>query len=456
MLNTVRLKKKTVPKSKIKPFDFKRKPNRPTALMHVAKGIISFPDLKKRGAVIEKIDMEGIEGKPYILLINHASLVDLNLMLKATHPYPVNNVMTLEGYETYTAPIMRMLGVLAKRKFVQDLNLIRNIRYCLNELKTVFAIFPEARYTLDGKGSYIPESLGGLVKMMKVPTVMLEIKGNFVTCPQWNKINKGIYVEAKMYPLVKEDEIRTLTADEIFARIKKAFTYDDFKWQKEKGIVIDHPERAKGLHSLLYKCPNCGAEHETDSAGTELWCNACKKRWTMDEYGQLHANEGETEYPHIPDWSDWERACVREEIRNGTYRFEDEIRLETLPKGNCFYAQGTAKLIQTPEGTTIEGTCYGEPFTLHKKPLEQESVHIEYDYLGRGDCVEISVTDDSYWCYLTKRDAITKLSFATEEIFFLAKENAPQKTPRARRVRSPKDETTQNESAEKEPVKAES
>lgn len=434
MLNTVRLKKTTVPKEKVKHFDFKKKPWKPTPLMYVAKGILSFPDLKKRGARIEKIDMEGLEGKPYLLLCNHASLVDLNLMLKATHPYPVNNVMTLEGYETYTAPIMRMLGVLAKRKFVQDLSLIRNIRYCLHELGTIFAIFPEARYSLDGCGSYIPESLGGLVRMMKVPLVMLEIHGNFVTCPQWNKINKKTYVEAKMYPLVKEEEVSTLTSEEIFARIQKAFTYDDFKWQKDNGIVIDHPERAKGLHALLYKCPHCLVESETDSEGSTLFCRACGKKWEMDELGQLHALEGETEFSHIPDWSNWERACVREEIRNGTYRFEDEISLETLPGGEKFYAQGKAKLIQTPEGTFIEGTCYGEPFTLHKKPLEMESVHIEYDYLGRGDCLDISVTDDSYWCYVSKRDVITKLSFATEEIHFLAKEQAPKKQPRVRRT----------------------
>ena len=44
-------------------------------------------------------------------------------------------------------------------------------------------------------------------------------------------------------------------------------------------------------------------------------------------------------------------------------------------------------------------------------------------YLGRGDCVDISVPDDSFWCYLSKKDAITKLSFATEEIFFYALEN---------------------------------
>ena len=344
--------------------------------------------------------------------------------------------MTLEGFETYTEFLMRSLGVLGKRKFVQDLSLIRNIRYCLHELKTIFVLFPEARYSLDGTGSYIPDSLGGLAKMMKVPVAVLEIHGNFVTCPQWNKINKKTYVEAKLYPVVKPDEVNELSAEEIFSRIQQAFTYDDFAWQRENQIRIDHPERAKGLHALLYKCPACKAEHETESEGDTLTCRACGKSWVMDEYGALHAKEGETEFSHIPDWSRWERECVREEIRNGTYFFSDEVRLETLPGGNRFYHQGTATLTQTPEGTKIEGTCYGEPFTLLKKPLEMDSLHIEYDYLGRGDCVDISVPDDSYWCYLTKRDAVTKLSFATEELYLYAKESAPARRPRAARAKN--------------------
>ena len=49
-------------------------------------------------------------------------------------------------------------------------------------------------------------------------------------------------------------------------------------------------------------------------------------------------------------------------------------------------------------------------------------MHIEYDYLGRGDCVDISVPDDSFWCYTTKRDVITKIAFATEEMHKLSKE----------------------------------
>ena len=70
-------------KDRVRRFDFKKKPHKPGFLMPVAKNIISFPDLKKRGAVIRKHDMEDIEGKPYILLVNHASLVDLNQIGRA-------------------------------------------------------------------------------------------------------------------------------------------------------------------------------------------------------------------------------------------------------------------------------------------------------------------------------------------------------------------------------------
>lgn len=411
-------------KDRIKRFDFKRKPVKHAWLMPVAKGILSFPDIKKRGAVIRKHDMEGIEDKPYILLVNHASLVDLNMMLAATHPYPVNNVMTIEGFNTYTLPVMYWLGVLAKRKFTTDINLIRNIKYCLHELKHIFCIFPETRYSLDGCTSFMPDALGNLVKMMKVPCVMLKLSGNFVTCPQWNKKNKGIKVEADMFPIVKAEEIAGITADDINARINEAFAYDDYRWQVENNVVIDHPDRANGLHALLYKCPACGAEHQTDSKGDTLWCNACGKKWRQDEYGRLVALEGETEFAHIPDWSNWERECVRREIEDGTYYFEDTVRVQTLPNWWKFYNHGEGKLIQTPEGTRIECTAYGEPTVVEKKPLELYSMHIEYDYRGRGDCVDISTSDDTYWLYLTKRDAITKLSFATEEIYKLAKEKA--------------------------------
>ena len=56
-----------------------------------------------------------------------------------------------------------------------------------------------------------------------------------------------------------------------------------------------------------------------EGKGIHLTCHACKKQWTMDEYGQLEAVEGDTEYPHIPNWYQWQREVVRRAIADGSY-----------------------------------------------------------------------------------------------------------------------------------------
>ena len=66
---------KKTKKDKIKRFDFAKKPTNPCFLMTAAKLIISWPDLKKRNLKLEKRNMEQIEGKPYLLLVTHSSMV---------------------------------------------------------------------------------------------------------------------------------------------------------------------------------------------------------------------------------------------------------------------------------------------------------------------------------------------------------------------------------------------
>ena len=384
-----------VTKDTVKRYDFAKKPNKPGFLFPFVRHVICKPVLKRRGFTLNKVNMEDVQA-PYLLLCTHGSMVDLHVMMSVTEPYPANNVMTLEGFRDYTNPLMRHLGVLGTRKFITDVHLVKNIKYCVDKLKTVFVMFPEARYSLEGKDSFLPDSLGKMVKVLKVPVVVLCLHGNFINCPHWNKIFKKNPIAAEMTQVITAEEAKSLSADEINRRIREAFQKDDFKWQLENKVKIDHPKRAEGLHSLLYKCASCKTEGKMYSKGTKLWCEACGKRWEMTEY--------------------WERACIREEVEKGTYYFEDTVRVETLPSWTKFYKQGEGKFIQTMTETRLECNYYGEPFTLTRSALNLDSMHIEYDYHGHGDCIDISMPEDSFWCYTTKRDVITKIAFATEEI----------------------------------------
>jgi F420-0:gamma-glutamyl ligase len=49
------------------------------------------------------------------------------------------------------------------------------------------------------------------------------------------------------------------------------------------------------------------------------------------------------------------------------------------------------------------------------------SCHIEYDYMGKGDCIDLSTLDDTYYIYPKIKDwSATKISLAVEEMYGLA------------------------------------
>ena len=75
------------------------------------------------------------------------------------------------------------------------------------------------------------------------------------------------------------------------------------------------------------------------------------------------------------------------------------------------------------EGFVVEGFYRGENYRVHRKPIQTNSLHIEYDYcyLQPRDCVDISTENDSFYCYPKKENVVTKLAFATEELYKMKK-----------------------------------
>ena len=157
-----------------------------------------------------------------------------------------------------------------------------------------------------------------------------------------------------------------------------------------------------------------------DSKGTELFCTACGKRWNWNEDGYLQALEGETEFDHIPDWFEWERRQVCDQIERGEYSFENEVEVFSLPRVWRYIPLGKAKLTQDPEnGFRLEGHYRGQRYFIQRLPAQTNSLHVEYDFgpLKSKDFVDISTENDSFYCCPTRKNVITKLAFATEEIY---------------------------------------
>ena len=83
---------------------------------------------------------------------------------------------------------------------------------------------------------------------------------------------------------------------------------------------------------MLYKCPNCGCETKMSTKGAQLFCGECGKSWTLNYYGELEADKGETEFKFPTDWYDWEREQVKAEIESGNYYFESDVHKVKIPR----------------------------------------------------------------------------------------------------------------------------
>jgi hypothetical protein len=401
----------------IEKFNMARKPVKQRWFLTPVAWFLSLPEVWQRRLMVTKVNMKGLK-PPYLFISNHMAFVDFKSATRAFFPHRANYVVAIDGF-LRGEWLLRQVGCICKRKFTNDLLLVKNMRYALEVNKTILALYPEARYSYCGTTSVIPESLGKLVKIFKVPVVVYNQRGNHLSQPVWNLEKRKCRIEATMTQVFTPDQIEKTSVSEINRKIVDSLRYDEYAWQKENNIVIDHKNRAKGLHHVLYQCPHCLTESEMDSDRDELWCGHCHKHWKMSELGELSAMDGKTEFSHIPDWFEFERRMVRKQIEEGKYFFKDQVMVDSLPNAKGYIRLGEATLTHSVEGFVLERTLDdGDSFRLEKKALSLYSLHIEFDYMGKGDCLDLSTLDDTFYLYpLTKKNVVTKLQFAVEEIY---------------------------------------
>jgi 1-acyl-sn-glycerol-3-phosphate acyltransferase/ribosomal protein L37AE/L43A len=403
-------------------FDMRRPPLRQKWYLRPVAWMLSFPEVWLRRTHIVKSGMKGLK-PPYILLCNHNAFLDFKVAVAAIFPHRSNFVVAIDGF-IGREWLLRKVGCICKRKFTNDAVLIRHLQQVIKN-GDILVIYPEARYSLCGTTAVLPDSIGKLCKMLKVPLVTLIAHGHHINAPFWNTRSRKVKrTEAELTQVFTAGELAVTDVDEINARIRKIFMYNDYQWQLENRIRIKRKTRAEGLHKVLYQCPACRTEYRMSSSGTQLICDSCGKTWTLGVYGELTADSGETEFATIPDWYEWEREQVAAEVAAGTYSFSGPVTVDSLPNAERFIRLGEGRMVHNMDGFHVAGlTADGQPFEMTKPVPSLYSCHIEYDYLGKhGDCVDLNTVDDTWYIYPKGCDfSVTKMALATEELYFAQK-----------------------------------
>ena len=407
-----------------------KKPLKPQMWLATIVRIVVEPTLRKIkfSYTTERMDLVG--DQPCLILMNHSSFTDMKLAYGIFYPRKLGIVTSVDAMTGILGKLMRLLGCTPTHKYVSDMSLIKDITYMLKENKTSVLMYPEAGYSFDGCATTLPKRMGVLMKRLGVPVVTVITQGAFHRDPLYNMLQiRDVKVSAHVKCIATAEELKEKSVEELDALLAEAFSFDNFAWQRDNKVSIDAPFRADGLQRILYKCPHCGNENQMEGKGIHLTCHACGKQWTMDQYGQLSADSGDTEYPHIPDWYNWQRDCVRKELEDGTYLLDTdvEIAVQVNLDGVCMI--GTGHLVHDLNGFRLTGA--DGKLDYSQSPAFSHTLYSDYYWYEIGDVIGIGDNEFSYFCFPKENVSVTKVRLATEELYKIKKQ----------RRRSPKTQT---------------
>ena len=363
--------------------------------------------------------------EPCLILMNHSCFLDMQIAHRVLFPRPFNIITTSDAFVGLGGLmnwVLRQIGCFPTQKFVTDLRSIQDMQHCFKNLGTSVLMYPEASYSFDGTATSLPRKMGVLLKKFDVPVVMIETFGAFSRTPLYNELRdrKGVKVSAKVTCLYTREEIKENTVQVLSDGLDDAFGFDHFKWQKENGVEIHDSERAEGLSRILYKCAACGTEGEMEGKGTGLTCNHCGKHYELTPLGELKADDGITEFPHIPDWYAWERSQVRQEILDDTYKLDIPVKIGLLVDFQHIYMVGEGRLLHDRKGFVLDG-CDGK---LHyeQKPQACYGLYADYYWYEIADVICIGDNETLYYCFPQDGgDVVAKSRLAVEEMYKLYK-----------------------------------
>jgi len=397
-----------------------RKPLRPNFLLRSVVRIAAIPELLFTRFRYTTEGMDKLGKQPCLILMNHSSFIDLMIVSKIFWPKPYGIVCTSDGFVGKNW-LMRLLGCIPTQKFVSDVTLIRDMEYLLKEKGVSVLMYPEASYSFDGTATPLPRKMGVLLKKLNVPVVTVITRGAFARQPLYNNLRKRkVNVSAHVKYLFTPEQLREMTVAQLDAELDKAFTFDNFAWQRDQKISITEPTRAEGLNRILYKCCVCSTEGKMEGKGTTLTCHHCGKVWELDVYGQLRPKEGDTPFCHIPDWYTWQRQEVRRELADNTYRLDIDVDIGMLVDTKALYMVGSGHLTHTAEGFTLTG-CDAQ-LEYRQGPLACYGLYADYYWYEIADVICIGNKDALYYCFPKgTSDVVAKTRLAVEELYKLKK-----------------------------------
>lgn len=278
---------------------------------------------RKYNAKIEKFDFKG---KNYIVLYNHQTPAD---------QFFLNKMFYKKDYFLGTEDIMSngFISKLLKFGFApipidktgNDFNAVKNCIKVVKEGGTIL-IAPEGNRTYSGHTEDFKPSIIKLIRLCKVPVVLVKIEGGYGVEPRWsNYVRKG-EMKIGISKIIEPTEYSKMDDATFLDIIKEGISVDDTKLnQKFTG-----DKKAEYLERAVCVCPDCGFS-ELKSEGNFITCQKCGTKVEYKDDLTLSAVKGQFPFNTVSEWLNYQKEFIKNfSAKNSGAIFNDKIRLSSV------------------------------------------------------------------------------------------------------------------------------
>ncbi|MFA5467873.1 MAG: lysophospholipid acyltransferase family protein [Sphaerochaetaceae bacterium] len=252
------------------------------------------------------------EKGPYLLLANHTHTLD-PFIISATFK---QNIRWVAGAHLFKYKILRKLlqswvKSISKQQGRSDLETIKSISKGFKE-GAIVGIFPEGTRTWDGEPMGFDISTAKLVRLFKVPVVILNLEGSYALRPRWAKYRRKGSMTIRVKRVITSQELATMKLKELETALNAALAFSFVEWQEKAHVPFIGKKKTEGLEKLLYLCPACHQKSTIKAEKSRIFCTHCSLSFQMDDYDNL---VGETpnggKVDSLPAWNRWQKAYLR-------------------------------------------------------------------------------------------------------------------------------------------------
>lgn len=332
-------------------------------------------------------DYLAMQDKQMLVLCQHRSRMDYIYVYAGLGH---TNYNALCGYQNVFQPVIytlfKHLGIIAKMLYQPDGHATLQLMRAAKQGNSL-VVFPEGIQSTSGSTHPINPATIKLLQKLKLPVALVTLKGAYFTRTRYSADVKIGKITAHFTKLFDEADFDHCSKDELYDRLLKAFTYNEFEDFRENPVAFRGKKpNIDGLDNIIYKCPQCEKEHQLFIEGDTMRCAACGFAVGMDEYYRLIPVSGELPFRDHDQWYKWQRSEVAKEVVSNDFAMSIRVRIgridvQKLNSNNSIQYYGEGVLTITNQGLTYRGTCDGEEKELffQAKQVFSLSMSLQYD-----------------------------------------------------------------------------